>query len=143
MIPVYQPTLGEKEKQNVMECLDSTWISSKGRFVRAFESEFAAYIGTKYGTAVNNGTVALHLALLALGIGKGDEVIVPSFTFSSTVNAFSDLCGFCQYHSLYRSHTCICGFASQYMAGRSGRYRAENYAADTGDTVGSFIWLSL
>ncbi len=86
MIPVYQPTLGEKEKQNVMECLDSTWISSKGRFVRAFESEFAAYIGTKYGTAVNNGTVALHLALLALGIGKGDEVIVPSLTYVASVN---------------------------------------------------------
>lgn len=86
MIPVYQPTLGEKEKQNVMECLDSTWISSKGKFVKEFERDFAAYIGTKYGTAVNNGTVALHLALLALGIGKGDEVIVPALTYVASVN---------------------------------------------------------
>lgn len=86
MIPVYQPTLGEKEKQNVMECLDSTWISSKGKFVKEFERDFSAYIGTKYGTAVNNGTVALHLALLALGIGKGDEVIVPALTYVASVN---------------------------------------------------------
>lgn len=86
MIPVYQPTLGEKEKQNVMECLDSTWISSKGKFVKEFERDFSAFIGTKYGTAVNNGTVALHLALLALGIGKGDEVIVPALTYVASVN---------------------------------------------------------
>lgn len=86
MIPVYQPTLGEKEKQNVTECLDSTWISSKGKFVKEFERDFSAYIGTKYGTAVNNGTVALHLALLALGIGKGDEVIVPALTYVASVN---------------------------------------------------------
>lgn len=86
MIPVYQPTLGEKEKQNVIECLDSTWISSKGRFVKEFEHAFASYIGTKYGTAVNNGTTALHLALLALGIGRGDEVIVPALTYVASVN---------------------------------------------------------
>lgn len=86
MIPVYQPTLGEKEKKNVMECLDSTWISSKGKYVKEFEKNFSEYIGTKYGTAVNNGTVALHLALLALGIGKGDEVIVPALTYVASVN---------------------------------------------------------
>lgn len=86
MIPVYQPTIGEQEKKNVMECLESTWISSKGRFVKEFEHNFADYVGTKYGTAVNNGTVAIHLALLALGIGKGDEVIVPSLTYVASVN---------------------------------------------------------
>ncbi len=86
MIPVYCPAIGEKEKKNVMECLDSTWISSKGKFIKEFEEHFASYIGTKYGAAVNNGTTALHLALLALGIGEGDEVIVPSLTYVASVN---------------------------------------------------------
>lgn len=86
MIPVYQPIIGEEEKKNVMECLDSTWISSKGEFVKRFEKEFAEYIGVKYATSVNNGTTALHLALLALGIGPGDEVIVPALTYVASVN---------------------------------------------------------
>lgn len=88
-IPVYKPTLGEKEKKNVMECLDSTWISSKGKFITAFEQEFAKYIGVDHAASVCNGTVALHLALVALGIGPGDEVIVPSLTYIASVNAIA------------------------------------------------------
>lgn len=87
MIPVYKPAIGDLEKEYVMECLDSTWISSKGKFVKEFEEGFAAYIGSKYAASVSNGTVALHLALLALGIGPGDEVIVPSLTYVASVNA--------------------------------------------------------
>lgn len=85
--PVYQPSLGDKEKENVMECLNSTWISSKGKFITQFEDSFSKYIGVKHSAAVCNGTVALHLALLALGISEGDEVIVPSFTYIASVNA--------------------------------------------------------
>jgi perosamine synthetase len=85
--PVYQPSLGQKEKENVLECLDSTWISSKGKFISEFEKSFSAFIDVDYSIAVSNGTVALHLALLALDIGKGDEVIVPSFTYIASVNA--------------------------------------------------------
>jgi perosamine synthetase len=86
-IPIYQPDLSGNEKKYVNECLDSTWISSKGRFIECFESEFSSYTGAKHATAVCNGTVALHLALVALGIGPNDEVIVPSFTYIASVNA--------------------------------------------------------
>lgn len=86
-IPVYQPDLSGNERKYVLECLDTTWISSKGRFIREFESGFAAFTGLPYAVSVCNGTVALHLALLALGIGPGDEVIVPSLTYIASVNA--------------------------------------------------------
>lgn len=86
-IPIYQPSLNGNEKTYVNECLDSTWISSKGRFIPEFERKFAEYTGVKYAATVCNGTVALHLALVALGIGVGDEVIVPTLTYISSVNA--------------------------------------------------------
>ena len=85
-IPVYQPTLDGNEARYVMECISSTWISSRGPFVEKFESSFSSEIGAKYATTVSNGTVALHLALIALGIGPGDEVIVPSLTYIASVN---------------------------------------------------------
>lgn len=85
--PVYQPNLGGNEKKYVQECLDSTWISSKGKFISQFEKNFSNFTGIKNSVAVANGTVALHVALLALGVGKGDEVIVPTFTYIASVNA--------------------------------------------------------
>lgn len=86
MIPVYQPYLGEREKTYVNQCLDSTWISSRGEFIARFEHGFADYIGAEHATTVCNGTVAIHLALMALGIGPGDEVIVPALTYIASVN---------------------------------------------------------
>lgn len=86
-IPVYQPDLSGKEREYVLECLESTWISSKGRFIPEFESGFASFVGISHAASVSNGTVALHLALLALGIGPGDEVIVPTLTYIASVNA--------------------------------------------------------
>jgi len=88
-IPIYQPSLTGNEKKYVNECLDSTWISSKGRFLAEFEEKFAAFTDARYAASVCNGTVALHLALLVLGIGPGDEVIVPSLTYISSVNAIT------------------------------------------------------
>lgn len=85
--PVYQPFFNGNEKQYVNDCIDSTWISSKGKYIEQFEHQFANYVGSKYAATVSNGTVALHLALLALGIGQGDEVIVPTFTYIASVNA--------------------------------------------------------
>ena len=87
IIPVCEPTLLGNEKQYVMECLETNWISSAGRFIDAFEEAFAAACHTQYGIACANGTVALHLALAALGIGPGDEVILPTFTMIATINA--------------------------------------------------------
>jgi perosamine synthetase len=85
-IPVYKPWLTGLERDYVTECLDSTWISSKGAFVERFEREFAAYVGAKHAVAVCNGTAAVHLTFLAMGIGPGDEVIVPTLTFIASVN---------------------------------------------------------
>jgi perosamine synthetase len=86
-IPVYQPSLSGNEKKYVNECLDTGWISGKGKFVGEFEEKFADYVGVRHAASVCNGTVALHLAIVALGIGKGDEVIVPTLTYIAPVNA--------------------------------------------------------
>ncbi len=87
IIPVCEPTLGGNEKKYVTDCLESNWISSAGKYIPAFEEQFAAACGCKYGTACANGTVALHLGLAALGLGPGDEVILPTFTMIATINA--------------------------------------------------------
>ncbi len=87
--PVYKPYLCGNEKKYVNQCLDSGWISSQGEYIEKFERAFANYLGTEYALSCSNGTTALHLALLALGITKGDEVILPSFTYVATANAVS------------------------------------------------------
>jgi len=87
MLHVANPTFGEDELRNVIECIQTGWISSQGSFVKQFEKEFAEYCGCKYAVACSSGTAALHLALLAVGVGPGDEVIVPSYTFIATANA--------------------------------------------------------
>lgn len=86
-IPVYKPIFFGNEKKYVNQCLDDVWISGTGKFVDGFEKEFSAYVGTKHAITVCNGTVALHLALIALDIKEGDEVIVPSLTYIASVNA--------------------------------------------------------
>lgn len=86
-IPIYQPSLSGKEREYVLDCIDSTWISSKGKYISLFEEQIAAHQHVQHATSVCNGTVALHLALLALGVGAGDEVIVPTLTYIASVNA--------------------------------------------------------
>lgn len=86
MIPIYQPYLTGREKEYVNQCMDSSWISSKGEFIGRFERGFSEYIGSENATTVCNGTVAIHLGLEALGIGSGDEVIVPTLTYIASVN---------------------------------------------------------
>lgn len=86
-LPVAEPSLGEKELLYVTECILTGWVSSAGKFVTRFEEMFAEFCGTRYAVATSNGTMALHLALLSIGIGPGDEVIVPTLTFIATANA--------------------------------------------------------
>jgi perosamine synthetase len=86
-IPVAEPSIGERELELVTACVKSTWVSSLGEYITQFEDEFARYCGARYGIATSNGTTALHLALAVLGIGPGDEVIVPSLTFIATASA--------------------------------------------------------
>lgn len=86
-IPVYQPNLSGREREFVLDCLDSTWISSGGKYIPAFERAICEYTGSAHAIAVFNGTVALHLALQCLDIGPGDEVLVPAFTYIASVNA--------------------------------------------------------
>jgi len=86
-ISVCEPFLNGNEKKYVQDCMETGWISSSGTYVTEFEQKFAQYCGAKYGVAVCNGTLALHLALVALGIKEGDEVIIPSFTMVASAFA--------------------------------------------------------
>jgi perosamine synthetase len=89
---VAEPSLTGKEAEYVSQCLRSTWISSSGTFLDRFEAAFAEFCGARHAVVTSNGTTALHLALVALGIGPGDEVIVPALTYVATANAVS-YCG--------------------------------------------------
>ncbi|MEW6181619.1 MAG: LegC family aminotransferase [Bacillota bacterium] len=85
-IPLDAPNIGELEKEYVMRALDSGYVSSVGPLITEFEERFRAYTGARHAVATVNGTSAIHLALRLLGVGPGDEVIVPALTFISTVN---------------------------------------------------------
>jgi perosamine synthetase len=86
-LPVANPDLSGNEKRYVNEALDEGWISSNGRFIERFERDFAEYCGTSHAISCCNGTAALHLIMVGLGIGPGDEVLVPSFTYVASANA--------------------------------------------------------
>src|SRR3989339_830588 len=87
MIPVCEPTLKGNELKYTTEAITTGWISSAGKFIDQFEQKFSQYCNTAHGISCCNGTVALHLAVEALGIGKGDEVIIPTFTMIGSANA--------------------------------------------------------
>jgi perosamine synthetase len=88
-IPVYAPSLDGNEREYVLQCLETVWISSKGEFIERFENAFGDFLGGAFCTSVTNGTVALHVALEALGITEGDEVIVPTLTYVASVNTIA------------------------------------------------------
>lgn len=87
MIPVNEPFLAQRELEYVTECVRTGWVSSAGRFIEEFENQWAAYCGRRYGIAVSNGTAALQVAVACLGLGPGDEVIMPTFTIISCATA--------------------------------------------------------
>lgn len=84
MIPVNVPLITDEAKKLVTTALEEGWISSAGPYIERFENDFAKYLGVKHAIAVNTGTAALHIALLAAGIGAGDEVIIPAFTMAAS-----------------------------------------------------------
>ena len=86
-IPVAKPNFNGNERQYVLDCIDTTWVSSAGKYVQGFEEQFAKFCEARYAISCCNGTVALHLPLLALGIKEGDEVIMPALTYIATCNA--------------------------------------------------------
>lgn len=83
MVPVNEPLLNGNEKKYLNECIDTGWISSEGPFIKRFEDDMASYVGRKYATACSNGSAALDIAVAALELNEGDEVIMPSFTIIS------------------------------------------------------------
>tara|TARA_B100001287_G_scaffold14511_1_gene10930 strand:+ start:2834 stop:3985 length:1152 start_codon:yes stop_codon:yes gene_type:complete len=86
-IPLHTPSFEGNEKKYLLECIDSTYVSSVGTFVTQFETKISNYIGSKYAVAVMNGTSALHTALITCGVEQGDEVITQSLTFVATANS--------------------------------------------------------
>tara|TARA_B100001059_G_scaffold236603_1_gene288174 strand:- start:2852 stop:4024 length:1173 start_codon:yes stop_codon:yes gene_type:complete len=91
-VGLHEPTFAGNEWLNLKECLDSTFVSSVGKFVDRFEDDLATYTGAKHAVAVVNGTAALHIALLLAGVKPNEEVLVPTLTFVATANAVS-YCG--------------------------------------------------
>ncbi len=89
MIPVFTPWIARSARAYVLDCLETGWLSSLGPYVQRFEEAFRAVCKTRFAIAVSSGTAALHLALLAAGVGPEDEVIVPALTFVATANAVS------------------------------------------------------
>ncbi len=83
-IPLYKPLLDGKELEYVSECIKTNWVSSQGTFVKEFEKKFSSYVGVKCASYCTSGTTGLHLALMACGVKRGDEVIVPDLTFVAT-----------------------------------------------------------
>jgi perosamine synthetase len=91
-IPLHEPSFIGNEKKYLSECIDSTFVSSAGKYVDEFENKIAAYVGSKFAIATTNGTSALHISLLIAGVNKNDEVITQPLTFVATCNAIS-YCG--------------------------------------------------
>ena len=92
VIPLHEPRFIGNEKKYLNDCIDSTFVSSTGKFVDEFEEKIAKYTGAKYAVATSNGTSALHTALLLANVAKNDEVITQPLTFVATCNAIS-YCG--------------------------------------------------
>ena len=86
-VPVNIPVFKGNERNYLLDCIDTGWISSSGSYITRFEQKMAEYVGHKYGVAVSNGTTALECAVLALNLEKGSEIILPDFTIISCVQA--------------------------------------------------------
>jgi perosamine synthetase len=106
-IPISQPSICEKEISYVTDAVKSGWVSSLGKYIYMFEEQFAIYCGTKYAVAISNGTTALHLALVSLGITADDEVIIQDLTFVETGSAVKYICAKVVTVDVYEDTLCI------------------------------------
>jgi perosamine synthetase len=88
-VALHEPRLGTRERELVLDCIDTNWVSSAGKYVTQFEQMVAAATGARHAIAIVNGTAALHAALLLEGVQADDEVILPAITFVATANAVS------------------------------------------------------
>jgi perosamine synthetase len=86
MIPVCEPVLDGNEERYVLDCIRTNWVSSAGKYLQEFEAKFSAWCGARHGIACSNATTGLHMTLVAMGIGPGDEVIIPDFTLIVSAN---------------------------------------------------------
>ena len=86
MIPIFEPEFAGNERKYLLDCIDTGWVSSQGKYITRFEQAFAEWHGMPHAVASSNCTTALHLSLLAAGIGAGDEVLVPDLTFIAPAN---------------------------------------------------------
>jgi perosamine synthetase len=93
IIPIAEPRIGKRELKYLTDCVKSGWISFKGRYVEDFENKFSRYCNAKYGVATSSGMTALQLALASIGVKKGDEVIVPTFSMIAVPNSVNTLGG--------------------------------------------------
>ncbi len=91
-IPLHEPYFNGNEKDYLLKCIDSTFVSSVGKYVNKIEDDFAEFVGAKYAVATVNGTAALHIALLLVGVNPGDDVIIQPLTFVATANSIA-YCG--------------------------------------------------
>lgn len=91
-ISLHEPEFGDAERTYVLDCIDTGWVSSVGKYVDEFETRLAEYTGARHAVAVVNGTAALHVALLSAGVAPGDEVLVPALSFVATANSVT-YCG--------------------------------------------------
>ena len=86
-IGLHEPQLNEEEEKNLIDCIRSGWISSSGKYINKFKNKIANISKSKFVLPTNSGTSALHIALKSIGVGRGDEILVPTITFVATINA--------------------------------------------------------
>lgn len=124
------PHMGAPERALLLEAFDSNWVAPLGPHVDAFQREFAEYVGTKRAVALSSGTAALHLALIALGIGPGDDVLVSSLTFAGSVNPIRYVGATpVLIDSEARSWNIDPALVESYLAGAAKRGRAQGHRA--------------
>lgn len=137
---LHEPSFSGNEWQYLKECLDSTFVSSVGKFVDRFEAELAAFTGARHAVAVVNGTAALHVALKLAGVGAGDEVLVPALTFVATANAVT-YCGAVPHFADSESRTLglDAGKLREYLNGASEQRSGQCVNRATGRVIRALV----